>query len=419
MTTTPTAPIAVREKGYAVDSTAWWASFDEERTPELQWPRLVQVYDNMRKQDAQVSSVLRAVIYPILRTGWRIDGSGCGPEVTAHVAGDMGLPILGEGNETRPLRGRDRFSWIQHLRMALLMLPFGHSYFEQLYRIDEATLLAHLRKLGPRLPRSISKVNVARDGGLISIEQYTSFNANGPIIIPVNRLVAYVLEREGGNWLGSSLLRPAYKNWLIKDRLLRVQAQTVDRNGMGIPVYTGAEGETDLTTGQAIASSVRAGDNSGAAIPYGAKLELTGVTGTLPDADKPIRYHDEQIARAVLAHFLNLGTMTGSWALGSTFADFFTLSLQAVAEEVRDTATSHIIEDLVDINWGPDEPAPRLVFDEIGSRGDAIVQAISVMVGAGVLQPDEDLEQFVRTALGLPERASLPLPAPPQEDTAA
>jgi hypothetical protein len=58
---------------------------------------------------------------------------------------------------------------------------------------------------------------------------------------------------------------------------------------------------------------------------------LVGVDGDLPDADTPIRYHDEQIARAVLAHFLNLGTQTGSWALGTTFADFFTLSLQSVA----------------------------------------------------------------------------------------
>lgn len=44
------------------------------------------------------------------------------------------------------------------------------------------------------------------------------------------------------------------------------------------------------------------------------------MSGDLPDTDAPIKYHDEQIARAVLAHFLNLGTQTGSWALGSTFA---------------------------------------------------------------------------------------------------
>ena len=423
MASTTPAPIPVRERGYARQgSGSWWFDLSDEETAELRWPQSLIVYDRMRRQDAQVSSVLRAVTSPIMRTQWRIDGSGCRPEVTQHVAADLGLPVVGQGNDVPALRTRDRFSWNEHLKMALLMLPFGHMAFEQVYRIDDAGMV-HLRKLGPRMPRTISKINVARDGGLVSIEQYGTGDTLSTTTLPVTRLVMYVLDKEGGNWFGTSILRPAYKNWLIKDRLLRTQAQTIERNGMGIPVYTGATGETDLSDGLEIATAVRAGDNSGAAIPgapkgttgVAAKLELMGVTGTLPDADKPIRYHDEQIARAVLAHFLNLGTQTGSWALGSTFADFFTLSLQAVAEEVRETASQHIIEDLVDLNWGPTEPAPRLVFDEIGSRRDATAEAIKVLVDAGVLQTDDDLEQFVRTTYGLPTRNPS---TPPQEATA-
>jgi hypothetical protein len=411
MADAPLAPVAVRERGYTVADTtsSFWVVPDiSEKTPELRWPLSLDIFEAMTRQDAQVSSVLRAVTSPIQRTQWRIDGKGCDPKVTAHVAMDLGLPIVGEGNEVAAIRTRDRFSWTQHLRMALLMLRYGHSYFEQVYRLD-ADGMAHLRKLGYRPPKSIAKFNVARDGGLLSIEQYGGLGTTATVTLPVARLVAYVLDQEGGNWIGQSLLRPAYKNWLLKDRLLRVQTQSIERNGMGIPKYTGAEGETSLDAGREIATNVRSGDNSGAAIPNGAELELMGVTGTLPDADKAIRYHDEQIARAVLAHFLNLGSQTGSWALGSTFADFFTLSLQAVAEEIRDTATKHVVEDLVDINYGPDEPAPRLVFDEIGSRNDAVVTAISAMVTAGVLKPDEDLETFVRTALGLPPRGSTPL----------
>ena len=423
MTTTSSEtppPAPQRERGYANESAgagSWWSTLSREKTPELRWPQCLDVYDSMDTQDAQVSSVMRAVIYPILRTGWRVDGSGCRPEVTTHIASDLGLPVVGEGNEVPAIRTRGRFSWSDHLAVALEdSLKFGHAYFEQLYRFDPVTGLYHLRKLGYRPPRTIAKFNVARDGGLVSIEQKGGIGAlavTGTITLPVTRLVAYVHGKKGGNWIGRSLLRPAYKNWILKDRLLRVQVQTVERNGMGIPVYTASEKETSLAAGQDIASSVRAGDNSGTALPNGAKLDLTGVTGRLPDADTPIRYHDEQIARAVLAHFLNLGTQTGSWALGSTFADFFTLSLQAVAEEIRNTATQHIVEDLVDINWGPEEPAPRIVFDEIGSRRDAVVQAITVLVGAGVLKPDEDLEQFVRTALGLPPRdPNAPIPTP-------
>lgn len=404
---------SVRETGYAAipsgSSIDWWqvGSLDDETTPELRWPLCVEVYDAMRKQDAQVGSVLRAVTHPVRSTGWRVDPNGARREVVEHVARDLGLPIMGR-EDVASGRTKDRFSWPTHLRHALLMLPFGHMYFEQVYRIDEATGLAHLRKLGPRMPRSIVSFDVARDGGLNGIEQRGGTNARGTIYLPVSRLVAYVHEREGGNWAGTSLLRTAYKNWLLKDRLLRTQTMSIDRNGMGVPIYTGDSGandpEADLAAGEAIATSVRAGDNSGAAIPAGAKLDLMGVTGKVPDAMQPIEYHDQQIARAVLAHFLNLGTQTGSWALGTTFADFFTQSLHAVAQDVAEVTTAHVVEDLVDINYGPDEPAPRVTFDDIGSNATGLAMAIKTLVDAGVLTPDEGLEAHLRLGLGLPTK---------------
>lgn len=405
--TAPPPASPVREKGYAAEATFWWADLTHEQTPELRWPLSIHVFDRMRKQDAQVSSVLRAVTSPIIRTQWWIDGKGCDPEITRFVAANLGLPI----KDTDPdedfqaqLRGRDRFSWDEHLRQALLMLPFGHMYFEQVYRWDSDTQKFRIRKLGPRLPRTISQVNVARDGGLVSIEQWPAGtlntsglvfpSASGPgAVLPVNRLVAYVLDREAGNWLGQSLLRPAYKNWLLKDRALRTWSTSIDRNGVGIPIYTGAENEPSLDAGEEIAAGARGGDNAGAAIPYGAKLDLLSVQGQLPDIDKFVRYQDEQIARAVLAHFLNLGTQTGSWALGSTFADFFTLSLQAVAEMIQTTASQHIVEDLVDINYGSTAPAPQVVFDEIGTRQSELDR---VREATG-LSSDADLVKLLRS----------------------
>jgi hypothetical protein len=392
-----------REIGYAQQYAGgyWWV-YEGETTPELQWPQSMQVFDAMRTQDAQVKSVLQAVTLPVRRTQWRIDPNGARREVVELVAQDLGLPIAGHAEPMQALRQRDRFSWAQHLYEALLMLPFGFMPFEQVYRIDEQGL-ARIRKLGPRLPKTVADVDVASDGGLVSITQYPR-SGEPPSSIPVSRLVVYVNDREGGNWIGRSLLRPAYKNWLIKDRLLRVQAQTVERNGMGVPLYKAPPGasDADIATGAAMAQAWRAGQDSGSAIPYDADLVLRGVEGDLPDADKPIRYHDEQIARAVLAHFLNLGTETGSWALGSTFADFFTLSLQTLAQSVADVVTQHIIEDLVDLNWGTAEPAPRLIFDEIGSRQAATATAIKSLIDAGAVTADEVLEGALRQQYGLP-----------------
>lgn len=407
------APVSVRERGYTHGgASSWWD--EEEETPEVAWPDSIRVYDRMRRSDAQCSSVLRAVSAPILGTGWWVDGRGCRDEVTEHVATDFGLPIRGTDPDEAPLaRRRGRFSWNDHNRLSLLMLPFGHSIFEQVYRFDTAGRV-HLKKLAYRPARTISKFNVARDGGLISIEQYPATNAGGRSItttarntpISVDRLVAYVLDREGGNWQGQSVLRAAYKNWLLKDRALRQWSSAVRRQGMGLPVYTAPEKATDddIAKGRQIAQQAAAGDDSGAGLPHGAKLELLGVQGAVMDPEKFVRYQDEQIARAVLAHFLNLGTQTGSWALGSTFADFFTLSLQAVAVQQRDTTNDYAVEDLVDRAFSPDEPAPRIVFDDIGRRqGDSALDEMRRLAG---LEDDDDMAEFIRTKTSLPPTAA-------------
>ncbi len=402
-------PPATRERGYASDTGGAFWNLDHEDAPELRWPLSVWVYDAMRSQDAQVASVLRAVTLPVERTAWRIDPAGSRPEVAQLVAEDLGLPLVGE--QFAPLaRSEDRFSWTEHLQHALLMLPFGHSFFEQVYRYDEDGR-ARLRKLGWRPPRTIAKVNVAPDGGLESIEQHArvgGFRAESPI--PVSQLVAYVHGREGGNWLGRSLLRPAYKHWLIKDRLLRVQAQTIERNGMGVPLYKDHPGgdATTLADGRAMAEAWRAGEAAGAAVPDGADLVLRGVEGSLPDANAAIRYHDEQIARAPLGHFLNLDARGGSYALAAVQADTFMQSLQTIAQQVADVATHHIVEDLVDMNFGRTEPAPRVVFEEIGSRQLATAQAIKTLTDAGVLLPNRDLEEAVRQQFGLPPKGPPP-----------
>lgn len=398
-------PMRTDELGYVRTGASWWGQLDAEPTPELKWPHSIGVYEAMRTQDAQVGSVLRAVTLPVRRTTWRLDPNGARDEVVAFCAENLDLPIAGAPAEPLPAarRGRGRFSWAEHLRLSLLMLPFGHAYFEQVYVIDDAGR-ARLRKLAQRPSTTIHAIDVADDGGLVSIKQRAPAAMKDPIEIPVDRLVAYIHEQENGGWLGRSLLRSCWKNWLIKDRLLRVQAQSIERNGLGVPVYEGASAQEDLSKGLAIAQSYRAGDTSGAAIPNGAKLTLRGVEGQIPDATAAVRYHDEQIARAVLAHFLNLGTQTGSWALGTTFADFFTMSLQTVADTVADVATHHVVEDLVDLNWGEDEPAPRVVCDDIGNNRQLTADAIRVLVDSGVLRTDRDLEEFVRSVYGLPPK---------------
>lgn len=399
----------------AQTDAAAWSYFtgggDIDLPTDLQPPNDIKTYRQMRT-DPQVSSLLMATWMPILRTQARIDGGGCRDEVAQNVALSLGLPVVGQEDPPRPLRTRDRFSWNQFLRHALLADAYGYSAFEQVYRYNERSQMFDIRKLLWIPPWTVDEIKVAPDGGLIQVSQSLA----GTRPVPVSELVWFANGREGANWRGVSSLRTCWRPWLLKDRLQRVGVLSVERNGMGVPTYTapprdftddpeGTKAEADIAAGLEIAKGVRSGEAAGASLAHGAKLDLQGVTGSLPDSTVLIRYFDEQMARAFLGHFLNLGTETGSWALGSTFADFFTLSLQAKADEIADVVTQHVIEDLVDINFGQDEPAPRLVFDEIGSTSAATVEALKLLHDAGLLDEDEVLKQFIRVKFKLPKPA--------------
>lgn len=412
--TAPVREIGVANPDSSVTTSGWWSDLADEHVPELRWPLAYDVYDQMAR-NAQVNSVMRAVMMPILRTGWRIDGTGCDPQITRHVARDLSLPVVGEGDDADPGDdNEDRFDWGEHLEVAVDdYLGYGHGVFEQkAYWGTDG--LWHLQKLGYRPPRTISEFKTARDGGLTGVVQSNdgmSVGVDGGVTLDVSRIVVYSRGRKGSNWRGRSLLRPAYQPWLLNNRAVRVEMILAERAGAPLTTYTGAEGETDLSKGEEIAKRARAGQTAGAAIPHGSTLKQAGIEGNLPDLDKIKRYNDEQIARTVLAHFLNLGQAsgTGSYALSNTLGDFFTLSIQATAQDIARTGSRHVVRDLVHWNW-PGARAPRLVFDEIGSRQNSILQAIAVLVNAGVLQSDESLEHFIRTTLGLPPRGDSLMP---------
>jgi hypothetical protein len=417
--------VPVTEAGFTNAFPGMLSAFSQwdifEQVPELLWPNSIRTYTRMMREDSRIASVFYAISLPIRRTAWRIDQNGASDEVAEFVATNLGLPIIG-ADETKPTpRTRDRFSWPQHLQWAMNFLPFGHSVFEQVYRIGDDGR-AYLRKLSPRPSSTIAYWDVALDGGLVGITQWppgTSFGSpmgattggmKTQLQMPTSRLVVYVRDPDPGVWIGNSLLRPAYKHWLLKDELIRIEATAARRNGVGVPVITAPESESEARIGSMTlkpyldtARSYRGGNTAGVALPFGSTFKMAGIEGTSIGSyvRQAIEYHDKQMALAALAHFLNLDR-GGSYALASVQESTFSQGVQQVAEMIRDTAQAHVVEDLVDVNWGPDEPCPLLVVDDIGSRQDASAAAIQMLVSSGVLTATPDLEAYERQSMGLP-----------------
>jgi len=416
----------VGESGYTTLSNGWvsWDPF--EKVPDLQWPSNVSVFLEMDNNDSRVSSLLEAISLPILETGWRIEPNGAPAEVVEFVSRNLNLPVVGFDAVDDPGRSRGRFSWYQHLRLVTSPVPqFGHGVFEQVYRRDGDRLV--LRKLGPRPQWTISRFNVALDGGLESIEQMAPLSTGkvlygiAPLEIPVNRLVVYTRNPRPGFWQGRSILRSAYKHWLLKNELLRIEVEAIRRNGMGVPVGTAANprDQVEVEHMQQIASSFRGSMNAGVGLAQGQSLELLGVQGNLPDIRAAITYHDKSIALSGLAHYLNLDG-GGSFALAAVQERPFIQALNASAKSYQEIGQQHIVEDLVDLNFGTEVRCPRLVFDPIGSQQDATAAALKMLVEAGLLAPDLRIERSLRQQLDLPAKpdADDPDAQPPKGTTA-
>lgn len=394
----------------------------DEQSPEVTWPESVLVYDKMFN-DTQVKGLYMGTVLPIHKYRWYLKKNGARPELVKKISQDYGLPVEGEEEINRP-RLRNRFNFKRHREDALRALYMGHYYFEQYGAIGDDGLW-HVRKLAPRKPRSIAEILVAEDGGLEGIKQAVGPEAP---LIDVGRLVAYIWDQEAGNWVGRSMLRSLYRNWVMKDMLMRIDTIRHERTSAGTPVI---EAPQDATPDQikaldAFARKFRGGENAGGAIPFGSKLNLTGISssgqsqgGSVVDS---MKFHNEEMAKAFLMMFINLGsTETGSRALGSSFIEFFQDSQESIADWFCDVFNEHVIEDDVDWNFkaedgSVEEQVPILAFER--TSGELPTADLITLLEKGIIEVDPEMEAYLRGRYHLPSAsppASPPKPSPEPE----
>jgi hypothetical protein len=194
--------------------------------------------------------------------------------------------------------------------------------------------------------------------------------------------------------------------WLIKDQVLRVHATSIRRFGMGVPYAENKPGATpqEIAETQRMVANLKATEHLGASLPHGVTLKLAGLTGSVPDAVAFLDYLDRQMTRATLTSLLDMATATrGSRSLGETIMDVMVYAQQAVADNHADTATRQIVVPLVDANWSEDEPAPRVVCEDVGADLELTAEDIFNLMRAGALIGDPQLWAWMRDRYRLPD----------------
>lgn len=386
----------------------------EDYNPDLRGPAFYNQIDRMRLSDSQVKAVMSIVKLPLLAADWGIEPASDKPEDIE----------IAEWIEDR-LFNRQMRTWDYILRHILLSLDYGTMPFEEVWHVVDDDIMSrpmvHLKKLGPRMPRTISEWYVTDEGELESVVQTVEKDGiMRDVTIPGEKILPFVHDMEGANYRGTSILRQARKDWTIKERLQRINQVAIEKRAAGIDV-----GEMDSSALQdrgnkaafeSVLQSVRTHERAYVLLPEGHRYRIEGISGSVLDPLPSIQYADVMILRGILADFLTAGSSNeGSYALVRDRSSFFLMALEAIANEIVGPFNRFLIPKWVRWNWSNVTEFPFLSHSRLDRRDVKLMaDALAQLVPQGIITPDTDIEKEVRELLDMPELKDDPMdPVPP------
>lgn len=419
---------------------------NEEFLPNLRGRRGAKVYREMVDNDPVVGSIMFAIEKIITRLEWRVDPYDDSEAAQANA--QFIQECIDDMSD----------SWDSTLQSILSMLPYGWSYHEIVYKqrggdskdpsrkskFDDRRI--GWRKFAIRSQDSLWKWNLDHDGGIQGMIQVDPFGQRGMVEIPIDKSLLFRTGTQKNNPEGRSLLRTAYRPWYFKRRIEEIEAIGIERDLAGLPIAylppeylsSGATDEQKRITAmmQTIVQNVKRNEQEGLVFPLiyderGNKmfdLQLMSASGGRQfDTDKVISRYDQRIAMSVLSDFILLGhERVGSFALGASKIDLWTMAVDAIAKTIAETVNQHAIPRLLKLNGMDTKVAPYMTYGEVAhiDLGE-LAEFVSKLTTAGAITSDPTLEDHLRTLAGLPpaERdteesmAGLP-PAPPQDAAA-
>ena len=268
------------------------------------------------------------------------------------------------------------------------------------------------------------------------------------IRIPVEKCVHYAFDAQGkfGNHYGRSLLRRAYKFWILKDAVLQMMGTALDRKGTPLTVvyvdpaatfidtdkYNGSDKlnnrEIGIRAQLAVKGAFEKIHNDTVIILPGKKGEFVDTdfiqqTSNAGDFISALEFLNKSLMRALLVPSLIFtnGDGTGSFALGQEHAKTFDKLLDGILSGFKQVLVKQIVEPLIRYNFPEsawrkeglgDFSGRELSIDEREKEMNCVATAIDK--GAIDMNDLDDLNK-VREIAGFKPRET-PIPKPEVED---
>lgn len=362
----------------------------------------LRIYERMRKSDPVVRASLRIIKLGLLQGEWFVESA----------SEDSKDEEIKEFVEEALFTRMDR-TFEEVLKDSLTHLDFGFYVSEKLFKLEDN--LVYWKDMGYRAQTSITRF-LTQDGEpgvtqqLIGDSVKQTKSKESTVSIPMEKLMVFTNDKEGDNLRGVSLLRPAYKPWFFKESVEKIDAIGFEREAVGIPVFKMPDGNAnteDVAKAEEIGKNLRANEKAYVILPSGWELDVKYPSGSSSrSAEDTVKRYNRDIFYNVLAQFLDLGSSSvGSRSLSEDHTDVFYRSLQAVGDYVASIWNTQAIKQLVSLNFPEATQFPKLKVTGIRRIDEnSFSTALLRLTQAGILVPDDELEEFVRDLFKLPNK---------------
>lgn len=398
----------------------WGGQIYEEYLKDLQGRKGMAVYKEMSDNDDVIGAILYATEMLIRQAPWFVQPGGSTDK--DQEAAEFITSCMYDMSDT----------WTDTISEILSFLIYGWSAHEIVYKrrqgknTDERLNskyndgLIAWRKLPIRAQETLWEWIYDDNDNLIGMAQMPPPGYE-IITIPIDKLLLFRTKSRKGSPEGRSILRSAYRSWYFKRRIQEIEGIGIERDLAGFPVLTAPEGMSlwdednpDMTAVRAaadrIVQSIRRDSLEGLTMPSGWKLELLSTGGRRQfDTCAIIERYDTRMAMTVLADFVLLGHQkVGSFALSSDKTKLFSMAIGVYLDIICEAFNNKAIPALIEMNsehFSGITSYPTLEHGDVeGADLTALAAYLKEVTGAGLLIPDEGIEDFVRAAAGLPER---------------
>jgi hypothetical protein len=412
----------------------------EEYIPNLTGRQGATVYREMLDNSPIVGAVMFAILGTMRKCEWRVEPVDDTP--AAKQAAEFADSLRFDMSHT----------WENFITEVLSMLGYGYSFHEIVYKRRLGVQPHRRNGPYPGLDRPSSKYN---DGLLgwarLPIRSQDTIlkwflDENGEILgltqqpwighlvdIPSEKAMLFRPIHHKNNPEGRSILRNSYRPYFFVKRLEEGEAIHLERMSgnvvVRVPVSLMDEakaGNPDsmaaLNMYKLMATRSRTDEQMGIMIPSDTFVGPDGRVTNVPmfdyhyvvptggsrttNADTPIVRHKLDILTSTLTDFITMGhTSRGAMNLADTKVDMFMESVEGWLDDIAAIINKNGLKRLWALNGMDDNMMPEFVPDMAQQIDlDILSNFILRLSQAGVAMfPDEDLEDYVRDAAGLPD----------------